>query len=196
MADWLSWVFADLRTNLGPVLAKAIWPTPSTLVAIVLCTSVVYLFLVFFLQFSRRSMLGHSSMLDLVLMLVLANGVQNAMVAGDATLIGGLVAAFTLFFWDGVLGYIRRHLPQMRQYVGGERITLIQNGEIQRDRLLREHLEEGDLAAAARAQGLPGLESVCDAYLELDGSLTLVPTPDAKVHRPSQLRPARRRRGQ
>jgi uncharacterized membrane protein YcaP (DUF421 family) len=194
MGDWLAWVVSDLHANLLTTLAKAMWPTPSMVVTIVLCTSAVYLFLVFFLQFSRRSMLGHSSMLDLVLMLVLANGVQNAMVAGDATLVGGLVAALTLFAWDGTLGYLRRHVPHLRRYIGGERITLIKDGEVQADRMRRENLDVAELAHAARNQGLPGLESVCDAFLELDGSLTLVPSPDADVKRESRLRPVRHRR--
>jgi uncharacterized membrane protein YcaP (DUF421 family) len=188
------YVWTDLRDHLAPTLTKAFWPTPSQLVAIVVCTSVVYLFLVFFLQFSRRSMLGHSSMLDLVLMLVLANGVQNAMVAGDATLLGGLAAAFTLFAWDGLLGLMRRHFPNTRRYLGGERIQLIVAGQIQHDRLAREELDVTDLERAAKQQGLSDLKSVYDAFLELDGSLTVVPIAEAAGTPPSQLRPLRRKR--
>jgi uncharacterized membrane protein YcaP (DUF421 family) len=149
---------------------------------------------VFFLQFSRRSMLGHSSMLDLVLMLVLANGVQNAMVAGDATLVGGLAAAFTLFAWDGVLGLVRRQFPDSRRFLGGERIQLVVGGQVQPDRLAREGLDLADLEHAAHQQGLSGLDRVHDAYLELDGSLTIVPIAEAAGTPPSRLRPVHRKR--
>lgn len=191
MADWLTWAIADLRTHFWPALGGAVWQSPSKLAVIVVCTSVVYLFLVFFMQFSRRSMLGHSSMLDLVLMLVIANGVQNAMVAGDNSLIGGLTAALTLFAWEGALGYVRRKYPHTRRFLGGERIKILENGVPLNERIVREHLEVGALEEAMEQQQISP-KQVCDAYLEVDGSITLIPKSRARVKRRSQVAAPRR----
>jgi uncharacterized membrane protein YcaP (DUF421 family) len=104
------------------------------------------------------------------------------------------MAAFTLFAWDGTLGYIRRRFPGSRRYLGGERIQLIRDGEVQQDILDREELDTAELDHAAKQQGLKGLDRVCDAFLELDGSVTLIPTAEDAGTPPSQLRPVRRQR--
>jgi uncharacterized membrane protein YcaP (DUF421 family) len=83
---------------------------------------------------------------------------------------------------------LRRHLPQLRPYIGGERIALMRDGQVLRDRLVRENLDEADLVLAARQQGLSDLTGVCEIFLELDGSLTLVPASDTPLPPRSQLR--------
>src|SRR5438445_10447803 len=59
-------------------------------------TAVIYLLLVVGLRLLGKRALGQMNIYDLVLVVVLANAVQNAMARGDANLVGGLVAAGTL----------------------------------------------------------------------------------------------------
>src|SRR5258708_17766732 len=63
-------------------------------------TTVVYFFLVVGLRLLGKRELGQMTIYDLVLIIVLANSVQNAMVGEDTTLVGGLVAAVVLLFWN------------------------------------------------------------------------------------------------
>jgi len=70
-------------------------PNPLGLLIIAGKTTAVYLFLVLGLRLLGKRELGQMTVYDLVLLIVLANSVQNAMV-GDTTLAGGLVAGTTL----------------------------------------------------------------------------------------------------
>ena len=56
-------------------------------------TAVIYAFLIAGLRLLGKRELGQMSLYDLVLIIILGNAVQNAMINNDNTLVGGLVAA-------------------------------------------------------------------------------------------------------
>src|SRR5439155_945622 len=70
-------------------------------------TSVVYLALLVGLRLTGTRQLGQMSTFDLVLLLIIANAVQNAMVGPDTSLAGGLVAAGVLIGWHRVIDWWR-----------------------------------------------------------------------------------------
>src|SRR5579871_1860289 len=82
VAQWLSEVFSH--------------PDPRGALIIAGKTAVIYLFLVAGLRLTGKRELGQMTIYDLVLIIVLANAVQNAMVGNDNSLVGGVVAACTL----------------------------------------------------------------------------------------------------
>src|SRR6202020_2331449 len=89
MASWLAEVFSHPSSlNNAEYLHM--------LGAIALKTTIIYFFLVIGLRILGKRELGQMNIYDLVLIIVLANAVQNAMVADDNTLIGGMTAATTL----------------------------------------------------------------------------------------------------
>ncbi len=78
-----------------------------TLLDVALRTSVVYLALLIGLRLTGTRQLGQMSTFDLVLLLIIANAVQNAMVGPDTSLAGGLVAAGVLITWHRVIDWWR-----------------------------------------------------------------------------------------
>ena len=72
-------------------------------------TSVVYLTLLLGLRLTGQRQLGQMSSFDLVLLLIISNAVQNAMVGPDTSLVGGLVAAAVLILWHQVIDRVRRY---------------------------------------------------------------------------------------
>src|SRR2546425_9565822 len=62
---------------------------------IILRTAVVYVTVLVLLRAAGKRELGQMSPVDLVVILVIANAVQNAMTGGDHSLIGGLIPAAT-----------------------------------------------------------------------------------------------------
>src|SRR2546426_7304471 len=76
-----------------------------TLLDVALRTSVVYLALLVGLRLTGTRQLGQMSTFDLVLLLIIANAVQNAMVGPDTSLVGGLVAAGVLIGWHRVIDW-------------------------------------------------------------------------------------------
>src|ERR1043166_2923413 len=79
-----------------------------SLTDIAIRTSVVYLALLVGLRLTGQRQLGQMSSFDLVLLLIISNAVQNAMVGPDTSLLGGLVAAAILIVWHQVIDRVRR----------------------------------------------------------------------------------------
>src|SRR2546427_2188362 len=96
-----------------------------TLLDVALRTSVVYLALLVGLRLTGTRQLGQMSTFDLVLLLIIANAVQNAMVGPDTSLAGGLVAAGGLIGWHPVVDWWRVPSRGVSQLLAGEGIMLI-----------------------------------------------------------------------
>src|SRR6266576_4825924 len=103
------------------------WPV---LLNVALRTTVVYLALLAALRLTGTRQLGQMSTFDLVLLLIIANAVQNAMVGPDTSLAGGLVAAAVLIGWHRVIDWWRLRSAPLAKLLGGEGIMLIHNGEV------------------------------------------------------------------
>ncbi len=94
-------------------------PDPMGLLIIAGKTTAVYLFLVLGLRLLGKRELGQMTVYDLVLLIVLANGVQNAMTGGKGDLWVGLVCAGTLLFLGRLLVTVFLRLPRLEQAVCG-----------------------------------------------------------------------------
>jgi uncharacterized membrane protein YcaP (DUF421 family) len=107
---------------------------------------------------------------DLVVLLLLANAVQNAMVGPDSSLLGGILAAGVLLVLNAGL-----HWPRLRRLAEGTPTLLVLRGEVILEHLRREGLDQETLEAALREHGVARLENVEMAVLEIDGSISVVP---------------------
>lgn len=153
------------------------------LVEIVGRSLVVYVAVLVGLRLGGRRELGQLTPFDLVVILLVANAVQNAMVGADTSLQGGLVSAATLFAVNAGVARLRLRSERVRQLVEGVPVVLVQHGEIVTANLHREGITEDEVIAAVREHGEIGdLSQVELAVLETDGSVSVVPM-TANVHR-------------
>jgi uncharacterized membrane protein YcaP (DUF421 family) len=143
---------------------------------IVARTLVVYVTVVLGLRFFGKRELGQMTPFDLVLILTLSNAVQNAMTGPDTSLTGGLISAATLLTSNWLLNTSGARLPLMRRWLVGDPTLLIHDGKIVRDRLRREGITEEELLMAAREHGIGELGDVQEAVLEVDGTISIIPT--------------------
>jgi uncharacterized membrane protein YcaP (DUF421 family) len=142
---------------------------------IVLRSAVVYFFLLVGLRLSGKREIGQMTVFDLVVLLLLANAVQNAMVGPDTSLLGGIVAALVLLLLNAGVARLRMRWPRLRRLVEGTPTLLVLHGEVMRDHLRHEGVDQETLEAALREHGIAGLEDVEMAVLEIDGSISVVP---------------------
>lgn len=146
-------------------------PTMS-LVEKLLRTVVVYFFLLSVLRLAGKRELGQLNQFDLVVLLLLSNTVQNAIIGPDDTLTGGLIGAATLLAINGmVVRFLYSH-PRLERLVEGEPDCLIRNGKIIEENLKKETITRAELELAARKQGFDSLAEVETAHLEVGGALT------------------------
>ena len=149
-------------------------------------TVAVYAFLLIGLRLAGKRELGQLNPFDLVVLLLLSNTLQNAIIGPDDSLAGGIVGATALLALNWlVVRYLYRH-PAIERLLEGDADVLIDGGKLQHARLERELITRDELEAAARRQGIEGLQAVETCRLEIGGALTFVPrvpTEDEKRHR-------------
>lgn len=144
-------------------------------------TAIIYLFLLVGFRLSGKRQMGQMTLFDFVVILIVANGVQNAMIGQDTSLAGGLVSATTLFAMNYVVNNLRCRSPLVARWVGGFPTTLIESGEFQRENMLREHITEEEILMALREHGIDTVTGVSKAVLETDGTISVLPRPNPTV---------------
>jgi uncharacterized membrane protein YcaP (DUF421 family) len=150
---------------------------------IVLRTVVVYAVVLGLLRLGGKRELGTMSPADLVVILIIANAVQNAMNGGDVSLIGGLVSAATLVGGNLLLGRFGRSIPILGRLVYEEPTLLVQDGKPIIENLKHEHVDVGEVEMAAREHGISDLAEVAAAVLEIDGSISIIPKEGGGYHK-------------
>ncbi len=147
----------------------------SSLPEVVLRTAIVYLFLIAVMRISGKREVGQMSILELVLILIISNAVQNAMVGENVTLWGGLVAVLTLIALDTLLNALTGRSRRLRRAIEGEPRLLVRDGRLLSKALAEAKVQPAEVRAAIRAQGLERVEDVHLAVLETDGSISVIP---------------------
>ena len=143
---------------------------------IVLRTAAIYLVILIGLRLADKREIGQMTVFDLVVLLLIANAVQNAMVGPDTSLAGGILAAVVLLALNAVVARLRLRWPRLRRIVEGSPTLLVLRGEVIADHMRREGLDQETLEAALREHGVADLSDVEMAVLEIDGSISVVPT--------------------
>ena len=151
-----------------------------TLLDVALRTSVVYFALLIGLRLTGTRQLGQMSTFDLVLLLIIANAVQNAMVGPDTSLTGGLVAAGVLIGWHRVIDWWRVRSRGVSKLLAGEGIMLIHAGRILEEHCVRAGITHDELRQALREHGVASVQDVMLAVLEPDGAISVVRYDDVK----------------
>ena len=150
---------------------------------IIVRTVVVYWVVLFLLRVAGKRELGQMTPFDLVVILVIANAVQNAMTGGDNSLIGGVIAAATLTAVNIAVERWGDRIPILRRALASEPTLLLQDGKVIAPNLKKEHIELEEVEMAARQHGIADLSDVAAAVLEEDGSISIIPKDGGKVHR-------------
>ncbi len=150
--------------------------------SIVARTVIVYAALLLGLRLAGKRELGQMTPFDLVVILLIANAVQNAMVGPDTSVTGGLIAAAVLIAVNYGVALARDRVPLLRRAVEGSPTLLINDGKFVQDNLRRERLDEDDVLMAIREHGVAEPKDVRMAVLETDGSISIVPA-DVKATR-------------
>ena len=139
---------------------------------------VVYLLLFFALRLAGKRELGSVSTADLIVVLLLSNTVQNAIIGDDTSMIGGLAGAAILLLINRGLVLASYHSRAFRRMMDGLPVDLVVDGEVNEHALSREQVTLDELAMAVREQGVAEFEDVRRAVLETNGLISVIPESD------------------
>lgn len=140
----------------------------------------VYAFLLFVFRVSGRRTLAQVTNFDLILVLIIGDATQQALIGDDFSIAGGLVAVSTLVILDVSLARAKVRWPAVDALVDGLPLPIIRRGVPCTERMASEGVTTDDVLTAAReAHGLSRTDQVAFAVLEQSGGISIVPaTPD------------------
>jgi uncharacterized membrane protein YcaP (DUF421 family) len=119
--------------------------------------------------------LGQMTPFDLVVLLVISNAVQNAMVGPDTSLSSGIIAACTLVALNWIVMRLGLRSLWLRRHVVGSPTILIQDGRVLKQSLEAEGVDIDELLQACREHGIADIADAKLAMLEVDGTISVVP---------------------
>lgn len=137
-------------------------------------STAVYVVLLVLLRAAGKRHTAHLSPHDVVLMLLVANAVQNAMVGGNVELEAGLVAAGTLIVVNVLIARLVLRSRRFGPLLAGRPTLLIHNGSIQTEALGQERILVDELEAQLRGHGYERVDQVKIAIQEVDGSISVI----------------------
>ncbi len=140
---------------------------------------VVYVVVLAMVRVSGKRAMGQLTPFDMLLIVLLGNAVQNALLGEDTSLGGGLLLAATLIALNFGVGLITSRSDRAERLIEGEPVVLARDGHVFRDVLRRELVSNADFQAAMRQQGCPGLDNVHLALLETNGHITILTNKDS-----------------
>ncbi|WP_377268593.1 DUF421 domain-containing protein [Peterkaempfera sp. SMS 1(5)a] len=136
-------------------------------------TVLVYVGLALLLRLGGKRDLAQLNSFDLVVMLLLSNVVQNAVIGSDNSLTGGLLGAAVLVALNAVMVRLVNRHPRLIRLFEGRSTTLIHNGRVIPNALHRLGLRRADVVAACRRQGADDIGEIADATLSPGGALVV-----------------------
>jgi len=151
------------------------WNTSIVWWEFVLRGLIIYLFLIILLRLTGKRQVGQMSPFDLVLLLVLSNAVQNSMNGGDNSVLGGMISAVTLVVANWIVATVTYRSKKMEALVEGRPEVLVHNGKLFQKTLDHAKLTHHEVMASLREAGCASIEDVQCAFLENDGSISVIP---------------------
>ena len=146
----------------------------STILDIVLRSAVIFVVVLAGLRILGKRHVAQLSIVDLVLILLISNAVQNAMVGPDVSLVGGIAAAVTLLVMSYLFTLLLYRSKRAERFFEGTPTLLIHNGKIIPRHLAQEKITEEELERVIREHGIENISDVKNAVMEADGTVSVI----------------------
>lgn len=134
---------------------------------------IVYFTLLLMIRMSGKRTMGQFTPFDMLLVVLLGNTVQNAMIGDDISVGGGLLLAATMIAVNWLVGWLSSRNGRIESLIEGVPVLLARDGQVFKDVLRRELISHADFAKSMRAAGCEDVGDISLAVLETDGHITL-----------------------
>lgn len=134
----------------------------------------VYLFMVIALRIFGKKELSQLNTADIILILLISNAVQNAMVGENVSLLGGITAAVALFFVNFIFKKLMSRSAWIKKLIQDKPEILIHDGKIDFKALTRLGISSDEIDEAMREHGVEHYKDVKLAMFEMDGNISII----------------------
>ena len=136
----------------------------------------VYVFLLVIFRITGKRSLAQITAFDFVLLLIIGEATQQALLGNDFSIINAFVVIGTLMFLELGLSLVKGRWPALDPIMDSTPLIVVDHGKLLEDRIAKERIDLGDVLAAAREHhGLERLEQIKYAVLERSGGISIVP---------------------
>ena len=143
---------------------------------------VVYSFLLLLFRIAGKRTLSENTNFDLVLLLIISETTQQAMVDSDHSVSNGFLLITTLVGTSIGLSLLKQRIPVLEKWLDGTALVIVENGRMHKDRMDKVRVDEADVLESARKfQGLERLEQIKYVIVERNGEITIVPAERAQA---------------
>ena len=136
----------------------------------------VYVFLLVVFRIGGKRTLGQTTTFDFVLLLIIAETTQQALLGDDFSVTNAFLLITTLLGLDIALSLLKRKWPKLDRLLEGVPMVVVEHGKPLWDRMRKARVDESDVLTAARElQGLKRMDDIEYAVLERSGGISIVP---------------------
>lgn len=144
---------------------------------LVLRSIAIYVFFLVLVRLTGQRTLSELSTFDFVLLLIVSEAVQNALVNDDRSLVSGMIVVLTLVLLDLGLSLLKSRSGKLENVAEGAPVVLVDHGRVLEDRLKNTLVTRDDILQSAReSQGLERMEQIKYAVLESSGGISIIPS--------------------
>lgn len=144
----------------------------------VLNTVAIYIALLIVFRIAGRRSLGNMTNFDMVVVLIISESVQQALIGNDNSITNAALVFVTLVSVDIGLSLLRLRFRKIDAYIQGVPTILIDEGECRVEAMRRARVDLADILESARLKhGLERLEQIRYAILETSGEISIIPRP-------------------
>jgi uncharacterized membrane protein YcaP (DUF421 family) len=137
---------------------------------------IVYFVLMILFRIGGKRSLAQITTFDFVLLLIISEAVQQALIANDNSMMNSLLLVLTFFVADIGMSMLKGKSRLFEKLVDDVPLILVENGKPLEERMRKERVDENDILASARmSQGLERMDQIKYAVLERSGGISIIP---------------------
>ncbi|MGZ8921038.1 MAG: DUF421 domain-containing protein [Limisphaerales bacterium] len=141
----------------------------------------VYFFLLVIFRISGKRTLSQATSFDLVLLLIISETIQQALVDSDHSVTNGFLLIITLVGMTVMFAWLKQISPRFEMLLEGQAVIVVDNGKMLQREMNKSRVDKEDILSAARLlHGLERMEQIRYAILERDGNISIIPAPGNK----------------
>ncbi|RJT20320.1 DUF421 domain-containing protein [Buttiauxella izardii] len=136
----------------------------------------IYLILMVVFKIAGRRALLQMTSFDLILLLIISEATQQALLGDDFSVTGAMLTIVTLIVVDMLFGLIKKYLPGADDFLDNTPVILVENGYLFQDKMKKADISCDDILLTARVDhGITKLAEIKFAILERNGHISIIP---------------------
>jgi uncharacterized membrane protein YcaP (DUF421 family) len=136
----------------------------------------IYAILLIIFRISGKRSLAQITTFDFVLLLVIGEATQQALLGDDFSMTNAFIVIVTLLGLDIALSLLKQRSPKIELLLDDTPLIIVEDGRPLKERMDKARIDESDVLTAARElQGLERMDQIKYAVLERSGGVSVIP---------------------